>query len=514
MRPEPVARGGGAERDALSPRRHSRTRGLPIRGFAGILLAILLTLRPAGAPSRVAAEEVATGDAAARPAEAAALAVVVPRAFLPALEAYLAHRRADLPVETAVLEEVLQGAGADDPERLKRWLHAAWQDRSVRYALLVGDAGVLPVRYMTLDRVHPPAFDTAFYPSDLYYADVARADGSFDDWNGNREGHHAGYFGEVHGEHHKDPPMNFDGIHYLPELAVGRWPVRTAEEAAIVAAKTIAFERALLSERGEAGDPAPGPGFGSAGRRVVFAVGGGWVDARGRFDRLQAELGEGWSAERLYYRDAGKESDLPLPVEAEIVARVRAGCSFVFHAGHGLENGWEGCLSTDSVARMEGAPLTPIFFSAGCSTAHFSTLAPYDAYRDVEGKEHEGTNRGEVFRSPPPAPAPYQPEPYDRTGIGEFLVRGGPRGAVAYIGCNTGSQPCGLTLVDGFVRALARADRSTRLGDLWCRAIRHYHAQERLDELVPTADWYPASIFFQGMKFMLFGDPSLRLPPA
>jgi len=31
-------------------------------------------------------------------------------------------------------------------------------------------------------------------------------------------------------------------------------------------------------------------------------------------------------------------------------------------------------------------------------------------------------------------------------------------------------------------------------------------------ELAPTSSWYPPSIFFQGMKFMLFGDPTLPLP--
>jgi hypothetical protein len=41
---------------------------------------------------------------------------------------------------------------------------------------------------------------------------------------------------------------------------------------------------------------------------------------------------------------------------------------------------------------------------------------------------------------------------------------------------------------------------------------RYYYDKERLAQLKPTADWYPPSIFFQGMKFMLFGDPSLRLP--
>jgi len=80
-----------------------------------------------------------------------------------------------------------------------------------------------------------------------------------------------------------------------------------------------------------------------------------------------------------------------------------------------------------------------------------------------------------------------------------------------YIGCNTGSQPCGLTLVEGFVTALAEGEEP-RLGDVWARAIRHYFDQQHLPNLKPNADWYPPSIFFQGMKFMLFGDPSLRLP--
>jgi hypothetical protein len=50
------------------------------------------------------------------------------------------------------------------------------------------------------------------------------------------------------------------------------------------------------------------------------------------------------------------------------------------------------------------------------------------------------------------------------------------------------------------------------LGDCWAEAVTYYYEKERLASLKPTPDWYPASIFFQGMKFMLFGDPALRLP--
>ena len=96
----------------------------------------------------------------------------------------------------------------------------------------------LPVRYMVLDRVTPAAYDYAFYPSDLYYADVARRDGSFDDWNARKDGFHGSYFGEVRGEKNKKDPINFDQIDYRPELAVGRWPVDSVAEVKLVAEKT------------------------------------------------------------------------------------------------------------------------------------------------------------------------------------------------------------------------------------------------------------------------------------
>ena len=83
---------------------------------------------------------------------------------------------------------------------------------------------------MVLDRNTPAAFNYAFYPSDLYYADLAKRDGSFEDWNARKKGFHAGYFGEVRGEHFKKDPINYDEIDYRPEIAVGRWPVSTANE--------------------------------------------------------------------------------------------------------------------------------------------------------------------------------------------------------------------------------------------------------------------------------------------
>lgn len=424
--------------------------------------------------------------------------IVVPRSLDAALKPFVEHRRRSLPVEVAVLEKVLAAtSGVDDPEKLKRFLHAAWQARGARYVLLVGDASLLPVRYMVLDRVTPAAFDTAFYPSDLYYADVARDDGSFDDWNGRKDGYHGRYFGEVHGEKNKHDPINFDRVHYVPALAVGRWPVSTPAEVGTLTEKTMAFEQRMAA--GGAGRP-----------RLGLVNHEGFVDARDRLDRMAAHLPRDWIVQRRYFADARRPS-AQLPTAQAVVDLLNAGVDLVVHVGHGSDTTWQGCLSTRDLAKIHNAGHLPVMISAGCSTARFATLPPYEPYVDVRGVEHPGTNAGEVFTNPPPPPAPYQKGRFNSIGLGRQLVRGGPDGAVAYYGCNTGGQPCGITLLEGFVRTWGQSPQP-RLGDCWAGAVQYYYQQEKLATLKPTADWYPPSIFFQGMKYMLFGDPALPLP--
>lgn len=416
--------------------------------------------------------------------------VVAPDRFHRALADYVAHKKKQLPTELASLEKILKSArGADDAEKLKRWLFDAWKDRKIGYALLVGDADVLPVRYMVLDRITAPAFDYAFYPSDLYYGDVARADGTFEDWNAAKDGFHAGYFGEVRGEKIKTDPVNYDVVHYKPELAVGRWPVSDADDVALVSAKTIAYET------------------GAPKRKAAFVCVEGWEDTRKKLDGFADGLPKGWSAEKLYY--GGKTA---APNEEEVVKLLNAGLGLIAHTGHGSDDSWAGCISTASIDKMKNDGALPVMISIGCSTARFATLPPYEPYTDADGQAHAGTNDGkETFKEPPPPPACYQTGRHNPTGFGEQLLRKGKTGAVAYIGCNTGSQPCGLTLLEGFMDGLAKS-KAPRLGDVWAHAVTHYYDAEKLADLKPDDGWYPPSIFFQGMKFMLFGDPTLRMP--
>ena len=465
----------------------TRTSGIAVAVIASWIVAL---------PALLSSSSNAYGDEA--PPGGKRLLVVTPSKFQASLAGFLAHKANQLPTECVTLEDALKDqTGADDPEKLKRYLFQRWRDDHLGYVLLAGDVDVMPVRYMVLDRVTPAAFDYAFYPSDLYYADLAKADGHFEDWNASRDAFHGQYYGEVRGEKNKEGRINEDRVDYLPEVGVGRWPVSTAEQAAIAARKTIRYEQGLLSR--------DKPGW---NRAALLAV-QGWVDSRRLLDGVARELSPRWQVTKMYYANGYAQPTTP-PTEAALYELLKTGVGLVLHTGHGQTNRWDHCCTVAGLTKLKNADRLPVLFSVGCSTAHFAPLAPYDAYTDTDGTPHVGTDHGEVFSDPPPAPSAYQRQ-FNRTGLGEAAIVHGDNGAVAYIGCNTGSQPCAQTLLVGFTQALARADHP-RLGDAWNSAVRYYHAKQRLAELQPTADWYPPSIFFQGMKFMVFGDPTLLMP--
>lgn len=428
------------------------------------------------------------------------LVVVAPAAWAEALATFIQFKAARPGIASCSawpLEEVTGAdrAGVDDAERLKRALYEAWKAGKCDAVLLVGDASVLPYRYMCLDRVTKEAANIAFYPSDHYYADVAHPDGSFDSWNCTTDSHHATYFGEVHGEAIKADPINFDAVSYVPEIAIGRWPAHSAEEAGAIAAKSMRCEGAW------SGTP-----------ELLFVAAGGWINNQARIERLAtphgSRDGEGcpWTPRLLAWFKPDQVANEPAvrtALESATPPRM------ILHTGHGQPWGWEGCLKRETLAPLADDAALPVLFSIGCSTAEVAPQPPYTPYVDTAGVRHAGTRAGEVFEAPPAAPATIQPVDLDFTSLSEDAVRWPAGGAVAAIGCVTGSQPCGQTLLDGFIEAARSAPEST-IGQWWCSALNHYYSAEHLAELKPDSGWYPPSIFFQGMKFVLLGDPTLR----
>lgn len=428
-------------------------------------------------------------------ASALALLIVAPESFRSALEPYCVARSHQLGgvVEFLALESTDRGDGVDAPERLKRELYRRWKDNQLGAVLLVGDADTMPMRFMKLDRATASALDTAFYPSDLYYADLARADGSFDNWNGNQDGMHAQYFGEVHGETNKSDAINFDNISYEPEIAVGRWPVSTPQAAAAVAEKTIRHQNSI-----ESSDTMP---------RVDLFFSGGWIDNQKAANALVAELTNSSNWRPVAHAYFTPEQP---PTHEAMGEALGSHPAAILHTGHGQPQRWEGCLDARLLASAQANATPPLLFSIGCSTTEVCTLPPYQAYADIHGTFHVGTDRGEVFAAFPPQPNPLQRGGCNSSSMAEDAVRSPDSGAIAVIGCVTGAQPCAHTLLDGFVEQMARRPDAS-IGSWWTGALRHYYSSQRLAQLTPNESWYPPSIFFQGMKFILLGDPTVVL---
>lgn len=452
-----------------------------------------------------AAVAIALAVQPASPAER--LLVVAPEEFRPALDEFLAERSRQLgfPVAFLALEEASRPSAAegsarapDAPELLKREVYRRWKAGEVTALLLVGDVDTMPVRFMKLDRGTKEAFDTAFYASDLYYADLARADGSFDDWNGAADGVHARYFGEVHGETNKKDPINFDRVSYAPEIAVGRWPVSSADEAKAVASKTLRHQRLVLAEEGSAR---------AAADELAFFASGGWIDNSARVTALVERVKSkgAWQTDLHGFFVAARE-----PSTAALAAAFVRAPAAIFHTGHGQPWGWEGCFDRGVMTRSPATDTPPFLFSIGCSTAVIATEPPYGAYFDVDGTLQKGTNAGQVFTDFPPPPAPIQRDACNATSVSEEAVRRADGGAIGVIGCVSGSQPCAHTLLDGFVDAMAE-NPTAPAGRWWTTALARYVRDEKLMELTPTDGWYPPSVFFQGMKFVYLGDPTVRL---
>ena len=219
----------------------------------------------------------------------------------------------------------------------------------------------------------------------------------------------------------------------------------------------------------------------------------GFEDDRPPMDRIARGLTGGWKAEEFFYADQNPQYRTSMPDPLEILDALNRGTTIAAHVGHGdtrlgrsarSPHGRAGVRSA-SIKSLKNADRLPVIFSIGCSTAYFAPLGPYEAYTDINGVEHQGTDHGEVFTAPPPPPAVYQKRRIPAS-LGKALLDAGPNGAVAYIGCNTGGQGCAMTLLDGFMAGLGHG--RTRLGDCWVYAISYYYDKEHLATLAPNND--------------------------
>lgn len=420
------------------------------------------------------------------------LLIVTPREFLEPMRR-LAEWKTSSGLAAGIL--LLEDAdrlceGRDAPERIKRCLALYQKKSGIRYAMLAGDGDQFPIRWTSADIVGPTVGNIAFYPADLYYADLYKADGSFDDWDSNGNG----YYGEIGGEI-RSGLLNIDNADLNPDIAVGRVPVSTFEEAGIYAEKVISYESLAFQSNW-------------AHKLLAISSGGFQSDDCRRQEEMLALMPGSWEISRLYY--AGNPCQATSELTAEtIVGKLNEGVGLVSFVGHGNMDLWADAVSVKDFVRVENAKQLPVIFSGGCGTATFTAYPPGGPYLDVNEIHHDGGEFGESFTGKPTPPAPIQTSD-NLDGIMEYSLVQTPNGVVVYVGAVTGAQfPMMFDVNQFFFEGIVQA--GPRAGDAWNFAVRKYYQIHKFEQEYDHADWVVLADFHQMWKFMLFGDPSLRI---
>ncbi|MBV9959980.1 MAG: hypothetical protein JO360_16250 [Acidobacteria bacterium] len=218
--------------------------------------------------------------------------------------------------------------GAYSPQALHAFLARASQvwGRAPRYLLLVGDATFDPRRYLggsgEGDMVPGLLVDTSFME--------ATSDDALADFDG-------------------------DG---LAELAVGRLPVRNAQEATALVAKLIAYEKS------NQGDPL------ERGALLVSDRPEGY-DFQAAASELRTQLPAGMSVQMINREDGDTAT-----VRSQIITGINRGPMLVTYLGHGSVGVWtgDGLLTvTDAPALTNGTRL-PLFVMTTCLNGSYMEL--------------------------------------------------------------------------------------------------------------------------------------------
>lgn len=349
--------------------------------------------------------------------------------------------RTGLPTRLVPLSEALStGQGPDDAARLRDYLKSQWEQHGLGFVTLAGDVAVMPMRqaHVVVDIETEQTYEEADAPIELYFADL----------DGPWEPDEAGAYGEI----------GFTGD-LLPDVALGRLPVETPDEARAYVDKLLAYEHGPDS-RFERGWEA----------HLLLAAGYAGFDVYGSAGLegyVVPELPEHLELTRLYSDYGERPGAVDLTV-ASMDEAFAAGQSITFMMGHGFEGSMGAYDNLAEVMAIDNAACPSIFVTCECLGGRFDWP--------------DGDSSGEEFVK-------------------------GATGGVAYLGStNLGVGYPSLTLVQQrLARALyGSADPPARIGAALQTALREYSKVEWLQTYAHPDRW-------SNLVSVLLGDPAVKV---
>ncbi len=226
--------------------------------------------------------------------------------------------------------------GVDDAERVRLFLQDAYASLGTHFALLGGDAEVVPVRY---------ARSTYQTPTDILCESYFMClDGT---WNADGDQH----FGEVE-----------DAVDLAPEIMVGRAPVSTAAEAQAFVERSIAYHTSP-----------PGPGYPASALYLAERLGA--THGATIAEATRTFIPPSFALQRLYTEAGNWPGSVELTRQAAI-GELDAGYGLVLHIGNGDETSWglgDAPLSIADVQALNNAPRFSVIYAFSGWTAAFDT---------------------------------------------------------------------------------------------------------------------------------------------
>jgi hypothetical protein len=260
------------------------------------------------------------------------LVMIIHRDFLDALQPLKQLRESQgLKVVLIDVEDLYDefSFGNKSPKAIKDFLASAkakWS-KPPRFVLLVGDASLDPRNYLGMG-------DLDFVPTKL--VDTVYMETASDDWF---------------------VDLNSDG---LPEIAVGRLPVQTKEEAAVVVSKIVGYEKS--GKKSEA--------------LLVSDINDGF-DFEGASEEIRAFLPSSLMVRKIYRGEFSSDAQ----ANGVLLSAINQGPLLVNFIGHGSIEIWRGILSSDDAEGLINGMQLPFFVNMTCLNGYFQ-----DPYSETLGE--------------------------------------------------------------------------------------------------------------------------------
>jgi len=274
------------------------------------------------------------------------LLIISPSTFIRHLKPLVSHKESmGIQTKLVSLDEVYDKIfwyGRDKPEKIKYFIKQAIENWGVKYVLLVGGLEgqklnwLLPPRY---SHVTPGEGDQEYiepaFLSDLYYADIYDANGSFSSWDSNNDNIFSSW----------DTTFR-EKMDLYPDVYLGRLPCRNIREVEIMVDKIITYEK---------------KSFGKTWFKNLVLIGGDSYNDKMGFNEGELICDEvekhmpGFNAIKVY----ASQNDINRKTAN---TALNPGCGFAYFVGHGSPGTWNTHFPPDGSEWTTGYSIRDMLF--------------------------------------------------------------------------------------------------------------------------------------------------------